>query len=204
MKEVKRCRRLDLGNSRPNQLLKVLKATFNYANNTLGLEIKNPCVGISKLPEDTKVMFLPTLEMINEVRDLCNGEQRRLVDFVAFTGARINECLTLDYQDVVKDHVVLYTRKSRNSNRIPRFVPKPTWLDEGEGRVFKTWTAYPRFLEKYVTKAGHQQWNWHSLRRRRASIWAQDKPLFEIMSLLGHTQISTTQRYLFNLGIVGK
>ena len=64
-------------------------------------------------------------------------------------------------------------------------------------------TAYPRFLEEKVKELDLPKWNWHGLRRRRASIWAnEDKPLFQIMMLLGHSNISTTQRYLFNLGIV--
>jgi len=65
-----------------------------------------------------------------------------------------------------------------------------------------TYNAYPRFLEEKVKELKQPRWNWHSLRRRRASIWAKDKALFGIMLLLGHSQISTTQRYLFNIGIV--
>jgi integrase len=112
------------------------------------------------------------------------------------------ESLSLDYEDVHDDYVTLYTRKSQNSSRTPRHVLRPDCvIPGGKGKVF-AYNAYPRFLEEKVKELEHQKWNWHSLRRRRASIWARDKPLFEIMMLLGHSQIATTQRYLFNIGVV--
>ncbi len=81
LKEIKRCRKNKLGNSRPNQLLKVAKASFSYANKRLGLELKNPCTGIEKLPEDDRVKFIPTEEMILAVKAKCNQVQQELIDF---------------------------------------------------------------------------------------------------------------------------
>ena len=200
--EVKRCQKQGLTYSRPNKLFATIRANFNHAIKHFGADIKNPCNGLSKLPEDRLVKFIPSEEMILEVKEACNPEQQRLIDFVYETSCRVGECINLDYSDVKDDIVILYTRKSRNSVKTPRFVPKPDWLEKGEGKVFKH-NAYPRFLEWKVKSLGQPKWNWHGLRRRRASIWAnEDVPLFQIMMLLGHSQISTTQRYLFNLGIV--
>ncbi len=169
-----------------------------------GVELKNPCAGLAKLPEDGTVKFIPTEEMIVEVKAICSPGQQQLVQFVYDTASRINEAVTLDYKDVHDEHVVLYTRKSRNSALSPRFVPRPEYVKlGGKGKVFAEWNKYPRFLEMKVKALKHPAWNWHGLRRRRASIWANaDVPLFQIMMLLGHSQISTTQRYLFNLGII--
>lgn len=204
MEELKRCKKGKLGNHRPNQVLKVIKASMNYAIKNFDLDIKNPCLHISKLPEDKKMKFIPTEEMIEEVIEKCNPAQKRLVRFAYETAARINECISLKYKDVNDKHITLYTRKSENSSSIPRLVPRPEFIEIlGKGKVFPEWEAYPRFLEKKVKELKHPQWNWHSLRHRRASIWANsDMPLFQIQMLLGHNQISTTQRYLHSLGIV--
>ena len=143
----------------------------------------------------------PSEEMILGVKDACNPEQQRLISFVYETGCRIGETINLSCTDVKDDHAVLYTRKSRNTVKTPRFVPKPSLVGEGSGKVFK-FTAYPRFLEEKVRELDLPKWNWNGL-RRRASIWVnEDKPLFQIMMLLRHSNISTTQRYLFNLGLV--
>ncbi len=202
LEEVRRCKKENLTNSRPNKLFATIRANFNHAIKHFEADIKNPCDGLSKLPEHRRIKFIPTEEMILAVKEACNPEQQRLIDFVYETGCRVGECIHLDHSDIREDIVVLYTRKSRNSVETPRFVPKPKWLKKGDGKVFEH-NAYPRFLEEKVKSLGQPKWNWHGLRRRRASIWADDDvPLFQIMMLLGHSNISTTQRYLFSLGIV--
>lgn len=128
--------------------------------------------------------------------------QKPLVQFVYETGCRIGEAINLEYKDVNHDYVTLYTRKSENSQRTPRHLPRPYWMATGfSGKVFE-FNAYPRLLEEKVKELGQPSWNWHSLRRRRASMWAKDRPLFEIMMQPGHSQISTTQRYLYNIGVI--
>lgn len=68
---------------------------------------------------------------------------------------------------------------------------------ESEVRVFKRWNDNPKFLEKKIRKLQQKEWNWHNLRHRYASsLSKQGKPLFEIMTLLGHSQMSTSQNYL--------
>ena len=180
------------------------KANFNYGNKYFDLGLKNPCDGIDRLPEDENIKFIPAEEMIVDVKNRCNIKQRELIDFVYETAARINEAIALEYNDVREDYVILYTRKSRNSKRVPRFLPRPSFIKpEKKGSVFKEWTAYPRFLEVAVKELKQPRWNWHGLRHRRASIWAnQGMPLIQIMAYLGHRQIQTTQRYLHSLGIV--
>ena len=202
LEEIKRCREANLGNTRPNELLKTLRTTISYAKSSFGIEMRDPTAGIKKLPKDIQTPYIPSEEEIEAVIAVCNNGQKRLIRFVYQTGARIGECINLEYKDVHRDYITLYTRKSQNSQRTPRHVPRPDFIfPSGETKVFE-YNAYPRFLEEKVRELGQPSWNWHSLRRRRASIWAKDKPLFEIMMLLGHSQIATTQRYLFQIGIV--
>lgn len=191
-------RLLDSGksNHKVNSLIRSLKALFNYGINTLELTIKNPCQHLEFYPIDIKLKYIPTDKEITEARGKLSQLQAFLFDFVDETGCRIMEAIRLTHKDVENSFVILYTRKAKNSNLTPRIIPRPECL-KGEfvGRVFKEWNAYPRFLEDLV------DWNWHNLRHRRASIWANSgMPIFEIMSRLGHNNMATTMRYLQLLG----
>jgi len=159
--------------------------------------MKNPVGGIKKFAEEFKIKYIPTEEDIEAVLSLCDKDESLLVRFVMETGARINEALTLAPKDIYNGYVVLYTRKSKNSNLMPRKVPFDTGLLKRFKPFGLRWTAQPRFLEKYVRKLKQKNWGWHNLRHRYASRLSKEgKPLYEIMALWGHSQLSTTQGYL--------
>jgi integrase len=184
-----------------NAMLRNYKALFNYAIDTYELDMKNPCRKLKFYPIDIKLKYIPPDEDIEAVKNLCDPKQKMLIEFLEETGARISEALRLTGKDIVCNSVILYTRKSKNSNLMPRKLPKPNCLTgytfEQSERVFSEWTSDPKFLERKQVLLKQQPWGFHSLRHRRASLWSKEgKPLFEIMSLLGHSQLSTTQNYL--------
>ena len=181
-------------NHKGNACLRYLKALFFYGCRIHELQ-NNPCVGLEFFPIDKKLKYIPSDEDIDGVLKLCDQEEALLVRFVMDTGARINEALRLTPKEIFDDYVVLYTRKSKNSNLIPRKVPRPEYFTDFKG--FTRWGEHPRFLEKYVKKLKQETWNWHNLRHRFASKLSKEgRPLFEIMALLGHSNLSTTQNYL--------
>ena len=190
------------GNWKVNSCIRVLKAAFNEAINIYEIDMKNPFTGIQMFPVDIKTKYIPPDDDIDAVRNICTLEERLLIDFVDATACRIMEAIRLNYIDINNDKLTLYTRKSKNSNLTPRIIPKPDWLkNSGKGKVFKTWDASPRFLERRVAKLKQRRWNWHSLRHRRASIWANDgMSLIELQHRLGHSNMETTQRYCQLLG----
>lgn len=178
-----------------NAMIRCYKALFNFSGE------HNPCKKIEFYPVDKKVKFIPSNEMIRSVLDICTPSQQDLLNFIFETGARINEALNLKGRDIGNTFVILYTKKSHNSNSVPRKVPKPEWLDKKmfsqDERVFNEWNEYPKFLDRKVRQLKQHLWGFHSLRHRRASLWSREgKPLFEIMSLLGHSNLETTQIYL--------
>lgn len=184
-----------------NSMIRVYKALFNHTILEHELDYKNPCVGIKPFPVKRNLKYIPSDKDIEAVKTICYDEQNKLIDFVLETGCRINEALALKACDVFEDYLVLYTRKSKNSDLVPRKVirPKNLCIDglNPNDRIFFQWDERPKFLEHKVKALGQKNWNWHSLRHRFASKLSKEgKPLFEIMSLLGHSNLKTTQNYL--------
>ena len=182
-----------------NSMLRILKHLFYYAIDIHDVFMKNPCVGLKPFPIEKKVKVIPTNEEFEEVLLACRRDEQLLLLFIMETGCRVNEAIAFSDKDILEDEIVLYTRKSRNSNLTFRKVPIPDCIKgiKFEGRLIDTWSQYPRFLEKRTRKLKHRRWAYHSLRHRYASrLSKQNKPLFEIMVLLGHNNLSTTQHYL--------
>lgn len=189
----------DQDNYKVNAMLRCYKALYNHVINGHDLNLKNPLMGIQPFPIRKHLKYIPSDEDIKAVQNICNKEQNLLIDFVKNTGARIGECFKVKGSDIFDDYVVLYTRKSKNSNLVPRKVPLSLTLPtlKPNDLLFPDWTEQPKFLERKVNKLGQKPWGFHNLRHRYASLLSkQGKPLYEVMSLLGHSNLSTTQIYL--------
>ena len=182
--------------------LRISKSLFYYAINVHDIEIKNPCVGINEFPIDREIKYIPSNDQIEEILLDCNKDERLLIAFVMETGCKVNEALRFSDEHILESEIVLYTRKSKNSNLTSRKVSIPYCIMnmEFKGRLFKRWSIYPRFLTKKVNKSGQRPWGFHNLRHRYANLLLKRNiPLYRIMELLGHQQLSTTQLYLQNL-----
>lgn len=184
-----------------NAMLRCYKALFNHAIDSNDLDLKNPCLKIKLFAVEKRIKYIPTDEEINTLLQACTEPQRRLIEFIRDTGARISECLNLTGRDVTNVDVTLYTRKSANSNLIGRTLDKPDclvgWTFPPDKKVFGDWTEQPKFLERKLKKLGMKHWGFHSLRHRYASILSAERvPLYEISQKLGHQSVQTTQIYL--------
>jgi integrase len=201
IKEAKRLKTRGKSNYKANSLLRSVKSLLNWGNSIYDLEI--PKLNIQFLPIDIRLKYIPPDKDVEAVKKECTDNQRLLIDFVDETAARINEAVSLTWEDVDGNLLTLYTRKSKNSNRVPRRIPMPECLKglAGKGKVFTEWNAYPRFLEDKVLKLNQRRWAWHSLRHRRASKWANSGMIIvEIQYRLGHSNLSVTQKYCQLLG----
>jgi len=189
-----------------NSMLRVLKALFNYGIDFLDMDFKNPCKGVKFYPIDKRLKYIPTDDEINRLLEVCNPRQKLFIRFLLETGARLSEALYFRYEDIFDTYIVLYTRKAKNSNLTPRKVPRPACLkdvrmskDKSE-KVFSEWTKCPKFLNRKQEQLKMVRFGYHNLRHRYASLLSkQNVPIFEIMSKLGHCQVSTTQIYLQTL-----
>ena len=194
------------GNYTPNAMLRVYKALFNFGIENYNLPNNNPCKGIKLMSIEKHLKYIPSDLEIENVKAKCDSEQCFLIDFVKDSGARINEALRFTGKDILEDDVVLYTRKSKNSNLTPRKVPKPDCLIgksfDKDQKIFSRWSDVPKFLDKKLRGLREKDptvksWGWHNLRHRYASKLSKEGiPIFELMSKLGHSNLETTQNYL--------
>ncbi len=184
-----------------NSMLRSYKALFYYAIDVKGIEMVNPCKKITQYPINKKIKYIPPDEDIEAVKKKCTPEQLFLLEFIDETAARINEPLKLTGKDIFPDKVILTTRKSKNSDLVPRKLPLPKCLEgktyKMNERVFPWWSEEPKFLARKIKRLGQHPWGFHSLRHRRASLWNKEKKTaYDIMVLLGHSSLETTLIYL--------
>jgi integrase/recombinase XerD len=193
-------------NFKVNACIRILKAAFNEAIDDYEIDMKNP-FKIKFFPIEINTKDIPLDEDVLYVRERLTEEEKLLFDFVDQSACRIMEAIRLKSEDIRGDKVTLYTRKSKNQNFTPRIIPLPDCLKgvNGSGKLFG-WNSYPHFLgekTKALEKAQliKKRFNWHSLRHRRASIWANNgMTLIELQYRLGHSNLETTQKYLQLLG----
>jgi integrase len=201
MSESSRLKKQGRTNQKANSMLRSLKALFNWGNKIFDLDLRNPC-NLDFIKVEKNAKYIPTDDEVEAVRKMLTKEQKLLFDFVDETSCRIMEAIRFSSKDIKGENIILYTRKAKNSDLTPRVIPCPACISGIKfiGRLFATWTAYPRFLEGKA-----DGWNFHNLRHRRASIWANNgKSVFDIMHLLGHQNISTTMGYLQKLGVMAR
>ena len=133
---------------------------------------------------------------------------------LAYTLARISEVNRLKWSDIYDNHLILKTRKSKNSDLVERIIPLTEPLREVIGTIKKgkryvftsprTGTKYQdrkKLLIGLCKKAKAKRFTYHALRHYGASKLAQQGvPLTDIQALLGHSRATTTDIYLRSLG----
>lgn len=218
-----------LGPHNANRHLTALKATFNLAAKD-GLLTRNPCLGISKFPNQKAVKYIPPREHIAQVLLLAKPLDRAYLTTIWLTGARVREINNLTWEDVFFDKalVCLWTRKKKGGDRTPRLikiipeveralryawerrVKESPWVFTNEDMIKKypgepgKW-AYDyrdKFLGSLCRRAGIPEFTYHCLRHHAAStLGERGASLPSIQKILGHERASTTDIYLRSLGI---
>jgi hypothetical protein len=83
---------------------------------------------------------------------VANGLQNLLIDFVDETAVRIGKPLKVIGSEIFEQRGVRHTRKSKDSNIVPRSVPKPECIKHlsisSNDRLFPQWNSTPKFLER--------------------------------------------------------
>lgn len=195
-----------------NNNLRLIKALFNH-----GVEREwfsyNPAGKVKLFPVKRSKKYIPTLEDILKVLAKAEPKDKAYLLTIIHTLARVGEINNLKWDDIKDGHLILRTRKARNSDIKERIIPINEVLKKAIEKIPKTGeyvfmnkrtkTKYDyrdKFLDTLCQKAEVQRFTFHCLRHFGASLLAnQGEPLTNIQELLGHEKATTTDIYLQSL-----
>jgi integrase len=198
-----------------NNFLTIVKAVFTYAEK-MEFVVKSPCKGIEmRSTEEPKRYVVPVEDFLKviEVADLPN---QQFLKMLFLTGARYNELLSLTWENVFENHLVLHSKKHAGGDLRGRKVPLCEMAiqiigdlknSQNNGFVFLSRVTVNRYfsgfevLRKLCKQAKVTPFGHHSIRRLSASVMCREgTSIKDISSILGHQQISTTSLYLSSIG----
>lgn len=196
-----------------NKELRFIKALFNHGIN-LGWFTYNPTVGIKQFSIGAKQKRkIPTEDEVWKILSVASPTQKAYIVVVIHTLGRSSSVNNLRWQDIGDDYLILYTRRSRNSNIKPIRIPLNSVLTEvlaqiphdGEyvfinKRTGKPYDYRDKIVPGLCKKARVPRYTLHCLRHFGASMLdSKGVPLCDIQALLGHEQATTTAIYLQSL-----
>ena len=218
----------ELSTSRKNRLLEYVNGVFDYAQRFYGLQ-SNPMSAIDRYRKteterlrEVQIYTVSQFEIFIEVIPKEYREYRNLFYTLYYTGLRLNECLSLTFNDIQDGKIRVYhqydhktkqwsTLKTKASRR---FVP----FDGGVAKVFeeqrRKYEKEPGFEKGWFIFGGNRHLPYspiervknaaiektelpmvkiHSFRHSYASnLIRAGIPLFKVSRLLGHSSIATT------------
>ena len=200
-----------LSNATYNRYKAVASVVFNYACRQYNL-ISNPIGLIPSKPEDNhRVRYLSTSErkrLLKACRGVSWSKLYLLVLTAITTGARRGELLGLGWNDIDFERQTAYVQTTKNGQ--PKVLPltddvvkELTKFRQQDGSLIFNSEVKPdkafcfnKQWKKALILAEVDNFRFHDLRHTTASYLAQSgASLLEIAEVLGHKQISVTQRY---------
>ena len=222
----------------PADILRVhqqLRATPYMANRVLAVASKlmnwaeqhnyrpahtNPCEGVEKFPEKARKRYLSVAELkrvgaalrVAERYDSVSPAAIAAIRLLLFTGARVNEILSLRWTHVDLSNASLHLSDSKTGAKTILLNPPAQRVLEGRPKFAKSPYVFPG-EGKGKRKGQHRvslsdPWAWvrkrarlpdvriHDLRHSFASVGvSHGQTLTMVGALLGHKQAATTQRY---------
>jgi integrase len=209
-----------------NKEIRFLRATFNFGQKKKWVN-SNPTEGVSYLPVEKRVRYIPSPEEIERVLATADQEIQDYLWTIRDTMARMSEVNRLTWNDVDLNsrNVILYTRKKRGGHLTPRKVPMTKRLfsilarRHQERDLQKPWVFWhtftsskdrkkregpfkerKRIMRTLCKQAGVPYFRFHALRHSGASLLERKNvPITTIQRILGHENRTTTEGYLHSI-----
>ena len=191
---------------------------INYALNKAvrdNLILKNPAYSVKNISEEEKIHdFLTTDEIqrfyntpsINELGE----EVKRAFIFAFYTGLRFSDLITLKWENIEHGDNKTYLIKvqAKTKKKVTYELNKTAYEVINDGKLHNrndfvfpllstTKTDTNRYLKKISIKAGiDKNITWHTARRSNATLLHESgADIYTIKSILGHSNVTTTQKY---------
>jgi integrase len=198
-------------NATVNRFKAAISVVFNYACRQYNLT-SNPVGLIPSKPEDNhRVRYLSTLERKSLLRACGKANWPKLYLLVLMaitTGARRGELLGLRWNDIDFERQTAYVQTTKNGqpkvlpltddvvNELTRFRQQDASLIFNSEVNPSNAFCFNEQWKKALALAEVDNFRFHDLRHTTASYLAMSgASLLEIADVLGHKQISVTQRY---------
>ena len=186
--------------------LEILHHFFNFCIERGYLD-KNPCAGIKKLNELSRLKTLSDSDIDKLIAAATNKLTRDLITFLIYTGCRKGEALNLKWDDVDMQNEVIAIKGTKTNH--DRYIPISKPLKELLSRIEKVQdclylfnrngaklTDFKRSFHTACKNAGLKDLHIHDLRHVFAStLTMNDVSLYKTGILLGHRTPNMTQRY---------
>ncbi len=168
---------------------------------------KNPCAGIKKLNELSRLKTLSDSDIEKLTLGATNKLTRDLITFLIYTGCRKGEALNLKWDDVDMQNDVIAIKGTKT--KYDRYIPISKPLKELLSRIEKVQdvlyvfnrngaklTDFKRSFHTACKNAGLKDMHIHDLRHVFASKMVMNgTSLFITGELLGHRTTQMTKRY---------
>lgn len=179
-----------------NRSLAALKKALSIAWE-LGHTEVNHGAAIKSLPPNNKREVFLSPAQVKTLAEHCPEGVQAAIWIALYTGARRGEILAMRPEDVGKTELTIHARntKTLRTRVIPIVKPLRPWLKHLP-LPYKDYEGLKSGFQRGREKAGMEHVNFHDLRHSCASILvASGADLYTVSKILGHSAITTTQRY---------
>ena len=201
--------------------VKLMKRSLNHAIDMGFMESPNPVARVQQFQEDNKVENILDRDQLEKLLSILRTDQNRPVCLILLyllsTGARLNEALSARWEHINRVHRVWRIPASNSKSKRVRVVP----LNDSAMEVLSQldtegyfehlfvnrqrseklgkeapYTTITKVWDRIRNEAGIPHFRIHDARHLFASwLVSSGRPIFEVMTLLGHADVKTTQRY---------